>query len=385
MALLLCSASGCVRSVPEASRTLAKTGNDVLWAKHVIATDTFAWTAVAADFTGDKLVDVIASDRFGERTILYVAPDWKEIYLHQGAAAMHSTSFDVDGDGDADYLGGQYIPGLMFWLERPADPLNQPWMYREIDSLAAGGVHGIHGLTAADLDGDGHVELVSNSNQPQGPFANSLVYYKVPAEPHNKGPWPRVVVTGEATGFTHYMGVGDLNGDGVPEIATGAKVGNYFAYWSRNSSPGLPWTKHALPGLHEGATNILMMDMNKDGVVDLLASFGHGKGLLWFEGPTFEKTHVIDQRLEGPHTLAVADIDGDGDADVATATTVSATAVWFENAGAGEFVRHDVAKGQSAYDLRLVDMDGDGDLDMVVAGQESRNVLWLENPHPHQP
>lgn len=378
---VLWMASTCAGHPPRVAPGAKQEPVTATWKKHVIAKDTFAWTALAADFTGDKRVDVISSDRFGKRTILHVAPDWREIPLHEGAVAMHSATFDVDGDGDADYVGGQYMPGLMFWLERPTDPLNEPWPYREIDSLAAGGVHGIHGLTVADVDADGRVELVSNSNQPDGPLSDSVVYYRVPANPRHSGLWPRVMVAaGDATGFNHYMGVGDLDGDGLPEIATGAKLGNYFAYWSRKGDPTLPWQKHLLPGLHPGATNIVMADMNGDGGPDLVASRGHGKGVLWFEGPTFAKTHSLDEFLEGPHALAVGDIDGDGDVDVAAATTTSATATWFRNEGRGHFSRHDLASAQSAYDLRLVDMDGDSDLDMLLAGQESRNVVWLENP-----
>lgn len=379
--LLLPITSTCGGHPHIATPRLTHESTTAPWKKHVIAKDTFAWTAIAADFTGDKLVDVISSDRFGERTLLHVAPDWREIPLHQGATAMHSASFDVDGDGDADYVGGQYMPGLMFWLERPAHPLDEPWAYREIDSLAAGGVHGIHGLTVADLDADGRVELVSNSNQPDGPLSDSVVFYKVPSNPRRSGLWPRVVVAaGDAPGFNHYLGVGDLDADGLPEIATGAKLGNYFAYWSRNGDPALPWKKHLLPGLHPGATNILIADISGDGSPDLVASRGHGKGVLWFEGPAFTTTHSLDESLEGPHALALGDIDGDGDVDVVTATTTSATAKWFRNEGQGRFSCHDLAAAQSAYDLRLVDMDGDTDLDVLLAGQQSRNVVWLENP-----
>ena len=129
-----------------------------------------------------------------------------------------------------------------------------------------------------------------------------------------------------------------------------------------------------------GATNIVVADVDGNGHNDLVATRGHGQGVLWFEGPAFTAVHAIDPTLVGPHALAVADIDGDGDLDVATGTTTSATVAWFQNDGRGQFARHDVASGQSSYDLRLSDLDGDGDLDILLAGQESRNVVWFQNP-----
>ena len=52
------------------------------WARHIVVEGFNCQTAVAADFTGDGLADVIA-DASGE-TRLYVAPGWKEIVLHRG-------------------------------------------------------------------------------------------------------------------------------------------------------------------------------------------------------------------------------------------------------------------------------------------------------------
>ena len=128
----------------------------------------------------------------------------------------------------------------------------------------------------------------------------------------------------------------------------------------------------------EGATNIQVVDVNRDGKPDLLASRGHGYGLVWYESPHWTP-HEINTTLAGPHSLAVGDIDGDGDIDAVTCAKDSRIAAWFENDGHGHFTQHNIHEEQGAYDIRLVDMDGDGDLDVLVAGQESANVVWYEN------
>src|SRR5205823_4094802 len=83
------------------------------WKKHVVHTGFPTSTAVAGDFTGDGLVDVISNS--GGKTRLFVAPDWKEIILDDtpGYDFIHGEVFDVDGDGKLDYVGARYSPGLV--------------------------------------------------------------------------------------------------------------------------------------------------------------------------------------------------------------------------------------------------------------------------------
>jgi polyvinyl alcohol dehydrogenase (cytochrome) len=129
----------------------------------------------------------------------------------------------------------------------------------------------------------------------------------------------------------------------------------------------------------DGATNILIGDLNGDGKADMAASRGHSKGVVWFEAPRFTMRE-IDPNIEGPHSLAMADIDKDGDLDIATCGKDSKEAAWYENDGKGKFTRHLMGANQASYDVRLVDMNGDGYLDFLVCGENSKNVVWYENP-----
>ena len=350
------------------------------WPRHVITEGYQNMTAIAADFTGDRRADVIVNGN--KQTVLYAAPDWKPKVLHTGVDAIHSAVIDVDGDGDADYIGARYSPGLIFWLERPADPLREPWTYRVVDDAAAGGVDGIHGLMTGDVDRDGKLDLIGNSAQPKGTFPNSLAWFRVPKNPREAAAWERYIVADrDAPGLSHYIGFGDVNGDRRPDIASAAKVpegGNWFAWWEASRDPRKPFKKHVIAENQDGATNILMADVNGDGKTDFIASRGHGKGVVWYEAPKWTP-HEINPNLTGPHSLAVGDIDGDGDIDAVTCAKDDFIAAWFENDGKGNFTTHPIYADQSAYDIRLVDMDGDGDLDVLIAGHLSANVAWYEN------
>lgn len=339
------------------------------WVRHEIAAGFQNQTAVAADFTGDGLPDVITGDitAGAERVLLLKAPDWRQTVLHRGVRTIHGAALDVDEDGDVDFVGARYHPGQIYWLENPS------WKAHIVDEE----VDGVHGLLLADVDRDGRLDLIASSGQPQGKLPDSLVWYTV-----RKGVWTRhVFADRDAPGLTHYLAFGDLNGDGRGDIACAAKEspgGNWFAWWEQPADASKPWRRHWIAQGQYAATNVVIADFNGDGKPDVAGSRGHGVGLSWFEAPGWRE-HPIDREWRGIHALAAGDLDRDGDADLAGVAKDSRIAFWLENAGHGVFRKHVLHTDQSSYDARLADMDGDGDPDLIVAGFESRNVVWWEN------
>lgn len=339
---------------------------DVPWKRHVLtASKETYWTAVAADFTRDGKTDIIAAG--GQVTYLFAAPDFQPKPIHQGANFIHSAVLDINRDGCPDWVGAQYSPGLIVWLECPT------WKVHVIDDAKKGGVDGIHGLVAGDINGDGVPDFAGNSAQAKGAFPNSLAWFD------GKTLKRMVFADRDAPGLSHYLDIGDLDGDGKPDIASAAKIpqeGNWFAYWSGSTT--FPWKKHIVATGQEGATNVAIADINGDGKNDIFATRGHGVGAVWYESPNWTP-HEVNTRLTGPHSLAKGDVNGDGILDFATVAKDSTIAAWFEGDGKGNFKTHHIFEDQAAYDVRLVDINGDGKLDLLVAGQNSGNVVWFEN------
>jgi hypothetical protein len=352
------------------------------WKKHIISTAGRNATAVGADFTGDRRVDVIST--FGGTARLYAAPAWKETIIHAGPSrgwsAIHSEVMDVDDDGDLDYLGAIPTSGV-FWLENPGAATTGGWAYHNIDDE----IHGIHATLAADVNGDGKLDLLVNNFEPHGAAPNSLCWLERPGDVRKAAKWIRhVLADGDAPGGNHYFGFGDVDGDLLGDVAIGAKGetfphGNWFAWWKRPQNAQQTWSKHLVADNQIGATNIVPADLDGDGKTDFFATRGHGRGVVWFKGPHWQP-HEIDPTLDRPHCLAIGDIDGDGDIDGATCARLDKLAVWYENDGHGRFTPRIVGRDQSAYDIRLVDMDADGDRDLLIAGEASGNIVWYENP-----
>ena len=161
----------------------AQTDDRSLWKKHVLYQgESNIQTASPGDFTGDGIPDLISS--CDGKTRLFVGPDFTEYVI--GDAPDHkfiySVAYDVDGDGDLDFLGARYQnPGLIIWFEQPENPTGGLWTNRPVSTALTG----IHSLALADIDQDGRTDLLAPSaaNRDNIPYPECLVWFSTPKKP----------------------------------------------------------------------------------------------------------------------------------------------------------------------------------------------------------
>ena len=387
---LLCVAGASLHGGDEKTKSMKAVETEIdasekiQWKKHTVLPkmNGVHFSAAAADFTGDGKIDVIGSVL--AKTILFTAPDWKQQEIHaftdRGARHVAAEPMDIDEDGDLDLVGGTASEHLI-WLENPSKP-GAPWVEHIIDDETAG----IHCIILFDVNKDGKLDVISNNFKSKGPLGNSCTWYEMSKATNGTVVWKRhIFAKGDASGGSHYIGAGDVNGDGWPDLAVAAKGkpfdhGNWYAYWVNPGEGKVeePWEKVLLLEDQIGATNIQMVDVNDDGTMDFICTNGHGKGVFWLEMPS-KTIHMIDVEMACPHNLTVSDFNDDGVLDFATNGFKSQRAsVYYGKIGS--FKRVDIDTSQKSYDLKSIDMDGDGDLDILNAGQASGNICWYENP-----
>jgi hypothetical protein len=275
--------------------------------------------------------------------------------------------FDVNGDGRMDYITGGWFGKTLIWKENPGN--EQEWKEHIIASPG-----NIETTRSWDIDGDGVPEIIPNT--PNDP----LVVYR-----HNKasGTFEAHKILDRKSG--HGLGFGDINGDGRTDLVIPEG-------WLE--APAAPfagtWTFHSEFSLGTASVPVIVTDVNKDGLTDLIAGQGHDYGLDWYEQKKDTKTnkrswikHAIDPYNSQYHTMVWTDIDGDGTAELVTGKRYRAhndhdpgsadpCGIYYFKWNGEAFTKQVISYGTKGAGLYfdIYDLTGSGRKDIVVAGKD---------------
>ena len=178
--------------------------------------------------------------------------------------------------------------------------------------------------------------------------------------------------------------VADFNGDGRQDIATANYFGNNISVLLGNGQGGFS-SAFGSPfgGASPGTFGIVAMDMNRDGITDLVVSntgtnslaIFHGNGRGGFTPSPYPETPVGAD----PEFMTTGDFDGDGKPDLAVANYQGGTVTVLLGNGLNGFVSAGAAipVGFGPYGIAAGDLNGDGRQDLAVANDGSNSVMVL--------
>lgn len=280
---------------------------------------------------------------------------------------------DVNGDGRMDFITGGWFEGKLTWKENPGN--GKEWTSHVIAETG-----NIETIRVWDIDGDGTMEIVPNT--PRKPLA----FYKWIA-PNQFEKYEVFETQG------HGLGFGDINGDGWGDLVSS------FGWYE--APPDLrygEWIFHPTFELGDVSIPIIVTDLNKDGMNDLIVGNGHGYGLFWMEQLradgkiTFAK-HDIDPYHAQYHVLEWIDLDGDGQNELITGKRYRAhngkdpggndeIGLYYFKWDGKTFVKNVISygpfgegKGTGLY-FSTGDLNGDGKIDIAVAGKDGLAVFF---------
>lgn len=300
---------------------------------------------------------------------------------------------DLDGDGKLDLVA--LSPGgnsVSVFRNRGTPGALSAGSFAARQDFPTGNLP--HGLAVQDLDGDGKPDVVT-ANWSGGTLS---VLRNTSAGGTLSFAGPVEFVTGPGA---QDVALGDLDGDGKPDVAVANRTARTVSVFRNSSAPGSLTADSLaprvdLPGLPDPIA-IALGDLDGDGRLDLAVGsmlLPEGGLVTVFRNlaePGSLTTNSFAPGVPFPaagwvHNVALGDLDGDGRPEVALDSELASAVSVFRNLSSpGSFTsaslgaRMDFATGWNAWGLALGDLDGDGRLDAVFGNAYDDTVTIYRN------
>lgn len=221
--------------------------------------------------------------------------------------------------------------------------------------------HRPRSVVVTDIDRDGKLDIVVGSDIPLSGMPVTIAYGR------GDGTFePSVDIT--ATGGGEQMSVGDIDGDGLPDIMAGDGYGRTVLINIGHRQFRSTWSQEPFEG------QMRLADVNSDGKWDLIEAVSRSlptrvevRVRLSRGDGTFAAAVVTQVPIYDADSMLIADLNGDGHPDVvlSDASSTASTNTFSVLLGNGTAAFDPPSLYPSEGRLSIVDLNGDGLLDIL--------------------
>lgn len=320
-----------------------------------------------------------------------IQPAWsKEGDLAKAGKFRSVVLSDLDNDGHMDVVGGSDFPGTVtIWYGNVTGNMSAP------QNLPFKG--DVRSIAVADFDENGLKDIVLSA---QRETSGIMVWLNQPERKWIKGLSPIEI--------HNYEGVkaADVNGDGHMDIIVANATSDYqggIQLWLGDGKGA--WQVETGPTITDVYMDVALADFDRDGFLDLAASGWGITGVLrvWLGNGAggWSSTSLVSKGSF--YGLSVADVDGDGNLDILAGSYRKGPRIFLGD-GKGAFV--EAARPRESIDLQGesdltlkskapkasfpndagsfwqvlgVDLDGDNRMDLLGSSIDSRGIKAWRN------
>jgi hypothetical protein len=237
-----------------------------------------------------------------------------------GAVSVFAT--DLDGDNDLDVLSASFDDNKVAWYKN--DGLGNFGTQQIITNTA----YSTRDVFAADLDGDNDMDVLTVSTG-----TDKVIWFE---NLDGLGNFSVEKVINSNTNGPLSVYAADLDGDGDLDVISNSPADNKVFWYENLDGQGTSFDSEKIISQNLiFPFDVYAADLDNDGDMDVLAVSSNDDKVVWFENldgfGDFGIEQIITNETDLTRSVYAADIDNDGDMDVLSASKIDNKIAWYKN------------------------------------------------------
>jgi len=356
------------------------------WSPRVLVSEPVGLNQVhAADLDGDGALDLLTASPLGDSIAWYENTDGAGTFGSQqlittgaiGAAGVSSA--DIDNDGDVDVLSAAQGSGVVAWHENDGTPGGLgDWNEYLISNTSPS----VISISAADFDRDGDADVLIST------LVDTVTWFENDGTPGGLGDWTEHLITSTAS-LAWTSTAADLDMDGDLDVLSASYGDNDIVWFENTDGAGTFGIEQTITSTAGGAISVLALDVDGDADQDVLSAWADADTVAWHENidgtGSFGPSRILSGLQQGPIALFAGDVDGDGDDDAVSASYTDQTIAWYRNGRPHSSVLYrpptgiPATSGTQQSEVLAGDLDRDGHVDLQEGSASSDAAYWYES------